>query len=395
MSYDLLHGDDSVHLAHYGAKGMKWGVRKDDESGGSVRREATTARAATTATTKVAAAKKAGGSASGEKESKKGTSEEVYSAAFAKALGDPPITPEKIAAATKAAEKAVEDADLDEDGEGKGKGEEEKKKGGAGPKDLDAEKKKKEEKKRAKIAKDRAANAVLAEEMFTGMDAELSGKTKRTPETLKREALIVVSMLKMVAHDKKTFETLQSIGSRSNAESKGGERRSAEQLKTDAAFIKKLSERFTKEADFIGNFGKKDQDKVKHEKQEWQISYDLLHGDESVYLAHYGTKGMRWGVRKKVGNLGRAIKEQHAKDVAHARDRDVKMLRGLGMHKSADAVAANKSAGHALLGKNLKAAITSPRGKKMITIGAVVAVGTVLGVAGWDWQSDSTIKLRY
>ena len=46
------------------------------------------------------------------------------------------------------------------------------------------------------------------------------------------------------------------------------------------------------------------------------------------------------------------------------------------MHKSADAVAANKSAGHAV-GKSFKAAIMSPNGQRAVAAG-VVFVGLVL-----------------
>ena len=54
------------------------------------------------------------------------------------------------------------------------------------------------------------------------------------------------------------------------------------------------------------------------------MAYDLLHGDEkSVHLVHYGTKGMRWGVRKAVkGRLaGRQAKvaKQISKEAASVR----------------------------------------------------------------------------
>ena len=365
-SYDLLHGTkQSVHLVHYGTQGMRWGVINEDKSSGSSsgptaaqRKERAAGGAAIykqqTATRKAAeaaTAKSTGASLNKSAEAtlaEAKTPEAIYSAAFTAALGDPPITAAKIAAATKAAEKAVEDAE-GEDG-GKGKGEEEKK--GGGPKEEPKKKEDSPEEKRARIAAERTAASELGKEIAAGM---LGGK-KRDAEALKDEAEGIVKMLKMVAHDKDAYDTLQSIGSRSLSESKGAKARSPEQLKTDAAFVKKMSDRFAEEADFIGNFGKEKKMALKDSSPEEKREKDKVkHSAESdEYLKHYGTKGMRWGVRK--------TKAEAKKARAQAKSLDKKAA--LGKKRVSEYI---KSAG-----SKTSDFMNTPKGRAYVLAGAAV-----------------------
>jgi hypothetical protein len=396
-------------IVHYGRLGMKWGVRNDKKYAENrareqkketkrrqereKRKEAAAAKRASDA--KAAGAKKGGGpggmgggggGAAGEAEEKgKATAESVYDKAFQEAMAEiePPITKEKIAEAQKAAEKAVEEAGLNEEKGGKP---EKEPKGGPPPKE---DPKAAEKKAREKLAKKRSEAA----EIGTAIATAMTDGSERTPEKLKAEAAGINKMLKMVEHDKPNHDKLRTIGARALAESKGGAKRSPEQLKEDAAFVKKMAERFAEESEFMKNFGKKDK--------------DAKHGDEVI--VHYGVKGMRWGVRKKVSGIKSGLKKRRSlhrqamdKEFEVRKKGSVKTLNKLGLKKAANAVSKTKPGNSTLvdfsptakaLGSSVSnkakakvssmqsttmTAIRSERGQKSVKVGAGV-VGALVG----------------
>jgi len=97
-------------LIHYGKKGMKWGVINEEEEAHR-QQEARSAKTSQRQPKKAPTTGPTGGgsgstAASSSALANAKTPQELYNATFAAALGEPPVTPEKILEAQKQAEKA-------------------------------------------------------------------------------------------------------------------------------------------------------------------------------------------------------------------------------------------------------------------------------------------------
>ena len=98
-------------LVHYGKKGMRWGVINEEEEAQQASEKLSAAKTSQRQPKKAPTTGPTGGGSGSTTTSSSAlanakTPQELYNATFAAALGDPPLTPEKILAAQKQAEKA-------------------------------------------------------------------------------------------------------------------------------------------------------------------------------------------------------------------------------------------------------------------------------------------------
>jgi hypothetical protein len=103
------------------------------------------------------------------------------------------------------------------------------------------------------------------------------------------------------------------------------------------------------------------------------------------YLEHYGKKGMKWGVRKKIVGSGRKVQKFRKANTRRAQKLDAAIFRKLGLENMAKGVETSRPGTLNPVIKNaLKKKVSSlntPENKKRVTAGATFVSG-ILVVAG-------------